>query len=44
MELKFGSNEEGAAREFVSRLHKFLEAEALRNQHNAALRKGKSHE
>jgi hypothetical protein len=44
MELKFGPNEEGAAREFVSRLHDFLEEDALRNQHNAALRKGKSHE
>src|SRR3954452_18583566 len=44
IELKFGADEENAARSFTSRLHDFLEADARRNQHNAALKKGKTHE
>jgi hypothetical protein len=44
MELSFGADEQGTARHFVSRLHAFLEEDALRNQHNAALKKGKNHE
>jgi hypothetical protein len=44
IEVNFDPNEETAARDLVSRLHEFLEADALRNQHNAALKKGKTHE
>jgi hypothetical protein len=44
MELKFDADGQGPAREFVSRLHDFLEADALRNQHNAALKKGKTND
>jgi hypothetical protein len=44
MEMRFDGTEENDARVFVSRLHAFLEEDALRNQHNAALKKGKTHE
>ena len=44
IEVTFDPNEETAGRDLVSRLHEFLETEALRNQHNAALRKSKGHE
>jgi hypothetical protein len=44
IELKFDGDEETNARVFLSRLHTFLEADALRNQHNAAMKKGKAYE
>ena len=44
IEVSFDRSEEADARDLVSRLHAFLEADALRNQHNAALKKGKTHE
>src|SRR5580692_6622310 len=44
IEVTFDPDEETAGRDLVSRLHEFLEADARRNQHNAALKKGKAHE
>jgi hypothetical protein len=44
VEVSFDCGEEADARDLVSRLQAFLEADALRNQHNAALKKGKTHE
>jgi hypothetical protein len=42
MEMVF--DEEDDARGLIRLLHEFLEADALRNQHNAALKKGKNNE